>query len=57
MPLRDIPRHFVCAHCMERQHLEVMCRHASTIELQRCVRCCGCMDHQLEVCHKFHTLK
>jgi hypothetical protein len=45
MSLREMPDHFVCATCGARQLLDAMCWDASTVVIQRCVRCCGCLAH------------
>jgi hypothetical protein len=45
MSLREMPDHFGCATCGQRRVLDLLCWDASTLELQRCVACCGCRFH------------
>jgi hypothetical protein len=43
--LREMPDHFVCATCGARQLLDLLCWDASTMNVQSCLTCCGCLLH------------
>lgn len=43
--MRALPDHFTCATCREVLHLESRCVDASSVIVQRCVWCCGCLAH------------
>lgn len=43
--MREMPQHFVCDACQERQHVDLLCTTTSDAVSLYCVRCCTCPVH------------